>query len=162
MQAQQNALRPVGSHLPRQERRRAQRCARLRPPTRAHLSSWSHRRCTPMLTRVCARDAQAMPRSLSPPAPPVSPRHFRRRRCRASSPVAAPVPLQHVLSAVSVRAVAGPWQRPQGTVCAHFWCSFVCGHSGCPWVAGGPTGGAFARIETCLCAVIGVLAGPCV
>ena len=37
-------LRPVGSLLPRQEGRRAQRYARSRPPTHAHFGAWRRRR----------------------------------------------------------------------------------------------------------------------
>ena len=56
----------------RQERRHAPRCALPRPPTCACLGSKSCLCARNTLTCVCARDAQAKPRSSTPP-PPTSP-----------------------------------------------------------------------------------------
>ena len=84
--------------LERRERRRAQRYARSRTPTRAHLGSLEPSARTRMLTHACAPDSQALPAHRRH-------RHRRLTRCRSrrshSHPAASIVvaaPLRHVLS----------------------------------------------------------------
>eukprot|EP00966_Prymnesium_polylepis_P243113 5622084-Prymnesium_polylepis.1 len=69
-----------------------------------------------MLTCVCARDAQAMPGSLSPPPPPASPASLPPSPLpprRLPSPQRCPPPSAHGCVCAHRR------QRPQGAECAH-------------------------------------------
>ena len=70
---------------------------------------------THMLTRVCARDAQAMPRPSSPPPPPASPASLPTSplppRRLPSPPGAVPM---HALGCVCLRRRRGPDSVPRG------------------------------------------------
>ena len=137
--------------LERRERRRERRCARPRPPTRARISSWSHRRTRTTLTRACARDEQMVARHRL-----IRHRrhHGRRRRRHLSSPP-LPSPLRwrsnDVLVAASVRAIRDPGSDPRQRVCLGIGCSFAGGCCGCPWGAVGSARSAYVRAESRLC-----------
>jgi hypothetical protein len=116
---------------------------------------------THMLTRVCARDAQAMPRSSSPPPPPASsaslppsPRAARRfqspRRRRSDL----------VLMAAYVYGFRDHGREHRERVCPISACSFAGACSGCPWGAGEPARSTFARSCVRLRVVLGATLAP--
>ena len=156
---------PVGSEgVPEwRERRSAPWCARPRQPTRAYPGSWTVEpsALTHMLTRVCARDAQAMPRSSSPPPPPASSaslppspraaRRFQSPRRRRSDLVLMPA---------YVCGFRDHGREHRERVCPISACSFAGACSGCPWGAGEPARSTFARSCVRLRVVLGATLAP--
>ena len=143
--------------LERRERRRERRCARPRPPTRARISSWSHRCTRTTLTRACARDEQMVARDRL-----IRHRrqHGRRRRrhlsCSAAYVTAAVAFQRRARGGVCARH-PGPRQRPQAASLLGNWVFF---RWGLLWVSVGCGGIGQKRIRACRVTSLPYLHGP--